>query len=55
MSIYELRTSVVFLFSRNHFTPDKSRFMAKLDEAKIRWILHEKLRGRATSEIALIQ
>ena len=29
--------------------------MAKLDEAKIRWILHEKLRGRATSELAMIQ
>jgi len=31
------------------------RFMAKLNERKIRWIIHEKLRGRGTGELALIQ
>jgi len=29
--------------------------MVKLNERKIRWIIHEKLRGRGTGEIALIQ
>jgi len=29
--------------------------MVKLNERKIRWIIHEKLRGRGTGELALIQ
>ena len=29
--------------------------MAKLDDRKIRWIIHEKMRGRGTGELALIQ
>jgi putative transposase len=29
--------------------------MVKLNERKIRWIIHEKMRGRGTGEIALIQ
>jgi len=29
--------------------------MAKLNDRKVRWIIHEKLRGRGTGEIALIQ
>jgi hypothetical protein len=29
--------------------------MVKLNERKIRWIIHEKLRGRGAGEIALIQ
>jgi len=29
--------------------------MVKLNERKIRWIVHEKLRGRGTGELALIQ
>jgi len=29
--------------------------MLKLNAKKIRWIVHEKLRGRGTGEIALIQ
>jgi putative transposase len=29
--------------------------MAKLDDAKIQWIVQEKLRGRAASELAMIQ
>jgi putative transposase len=29
--------------------------MVKLNERKIRWIIHEKMRGRGTCEIALIQ
>jgi len=29
--------------------------MVKLDERKIRWIIHEKLRGRGAGELALIQ
>jgi putative transposase len=31
------------------------RYMVKLNERKIRWIIHEKMRGRGTGEIALIQ
>jgi len=29
--------------------------MVKLNERKIRWIIHEKLRGRGAGELALIQ
>jgi hypothetical protein len=29
--------------------------MVKLNDRKIRWIIHEKLRGRGAGEIALIQ
>jgi len=31
------------------------RYMVKLSERKIRWIVQEKLRGRGTGELALIQ
>ena len=31
------------------------RYMVKLSERKIRWIVQEKLRGMGTSELALIQ
>jgi hypothetical protein len=31
------------------------RYMVKLNERKIRWIIREKLRGRGTGEVALIQ
>jgi len=43
------------LVSRNNFTTRNRRFMVKLNERKIRWIIHEKLRGRGAGEIALIQ
>jgi hypothetical protein len=43
------------LVSRNNFTTRLRRFMVKLTERKMRWIVQEKLRGRGTSEIALIQ
>ena len=45
----------VDLVSRNHFTPHNNPSMAKLDDRKIRWIIHEKMRGRGTGELALIQ
>lgn len=31
------------------------RCMVKLNERKIHWIIHEKLGGRGTGKIALIQ
>ena len=43
------------LVSRSNFASRKMRYMVKLSERKIRWIIHEKLRGRGTGELALIQ
>ena len=43
------------LVSRNNFASRKIRYMVKLNERKIRWIIHEKMRGRGTGELALIQ
>ena len=47
--IEQARTSV--LVSRNNFASRKIRYMVKLNERKIRWIIHEKLRGRGAGEI----
>jgi len=43
------------LVSRNYFTTRYRQLMVKLNERKIRWIVHEKLRGRGAGELALIQ
>jgi hypothetical protein len=51
----KLSTPVSILVSRNNFTTRIRRFMVKLNERKIRWIIHEKLRGRGAGELALIQ
>ena len=45
----------VVLVSRNNFTTHRRRFMVKLSERKIRWIIQQKLRGRGAGELALIQ
>jgi len=47
--------NIADLVSRNNFTTHLRRFMVKLNERKIRWIIHEKLRGRGAGELALIQ
>ena len=62
---YKLVRQVVeaFVFSRNvqhelsnsDYARAKMRHMVKLSEGKIRWIVQEKLRGRRTGELALIQ
>jgi hypothetical protein len=41
--------------SRNNFASHKRRCMVKLSERKIRWIIQQKLGGRGTGELALIQ
>jgi len=43
------------LVSRNNFASRNRRYMVKLNERKIRWIIQEKARGRGTGELALIQ
>lgn len=43
------------LVSRNNFASRKIRYMVKLNDRKIRWIIQQKLRGRGTGELALIQ
>jgi putative transposase len=44
-----------YLVSRNNFASYKMRYMAKLDDRKIRWIIQQKMRGRGADELALIQ
>jgi len=43
------------LVFRNNFALRKMRYMVKLNERRIRWIIHEKMRGRGAGELALIQ
>ena len=54
-SVFSISPSLSGLVSRNNFASRKTRYMVKLNERKIRWIIHEKLRGRGTGELALIQ
>jgi len=43
------------LLSRNNFVYEVKLLMVKLNDRKIRWLVQEKLRGRGSGELALIQ
>ena len=43
------------LVSRNHFVYEAKLLRVKLNNRKIRWLIQEKLRGRGSGELALIQ
>ena len=46
---------MICLVSGNHFVYEAKLLRVKLNDRKIRWLIQEKLRGRGSGELALIQ